>query len=214
MYMHLLPTSMHLSHWGSDGSPCNNRMDLVYCYICQANVCQTSAHCRFCNKCIGSFDHHCKWLNNCIGRRNYSYFFATIASALALTVLQASVTGLTIAWYCLRGHFFTEKGKSLLHPTWLPPHLYRTQLICHAPPPLPSTVKSYLPDMPIQFHVALLAITGLILLPIIVVVAQLLIFHLMLSKSRTHVAWKFRYRYQASTDDLSSTSFCKQNTRA
>lgn len=30
-----------------------------HCWICQADVLQTSMHCKFCNKCVEGFDHHC-----------------------------------------------------------------------------------------------------------------------------------------------------------
>lgn len=30
-----------------------------HCWICEADVAQTSMHCKFCQKCVEGFDHHC-----------------------------------------------------------------------------------------------------------------------------------------------------------
>ena len=37
--------------------------DTCRCYLCQVHVFASSKHCRFCDKCVLRFDHHCKWLN-------------------------------------------------------------------------------------------------------------------------------------------------------
>ncbi|XP_076772434.1 palmitoyltransferase ZDHHC11-like isoform X2 [Arvicanthis niloticus] len=52
-----------------------------YCHLCEVTVSKKAKHCSSCNKCISGFDHHCKWLNNCVGRRNYWFFFCSVASA-------------------------------------------------------------------------------------------------------------------------------------
>ncbi|XP_028638594.1 probable palmitoyltransferase ZDHHC11 [Grammomys surdaster] len=52
-----------------------------YCHLCEVTVSKKAKHCSSCNKCVSGFDHHCKWLNNCVGRRNYWFFFCSVASA-------------------------------------------------------------------------------------------------------------------------------------
>lgn len=56
----------------------------------------SSKHCRFCDKCVLRFDHHCKWLNNCVGAQNYPYFILSIVATLCFTSLQLALT-ITVA---------------------------------------------------------------------------------------------------------------------
>ena len=80
--------------------PNQQQQGSVYCYICTANVHKGTAHCRTCSKCVAGFDHHCAWLNTCIGSGNYLSFICTLASALAVTALQAGMTLLVLArWW-------------------------------------------------------------------------------------------------------------------
>ena len=60
----------------------------LYCYICEADVHESSKHCRYCDKCVLRFDHHCKWLNTCIGRKNYASFLLTSVSIACMTSLM------------------------------------------------------------------------------------------------------------------------------
>ncbi|XP_031216269.1 probable palmitoyltransferase ZDHHC11 isoform X2 [Mastomys coucha] len=53
-----------------------------YCHLCEVTVSKKAKHCSSCNKCVSGFDHHCKWLNNCVGKRNYWFFFCSVASAV------------------------------------------------------------------------------------------------------------------------------------
>ncbi|GIL42002.1 hypothetical protein Vafri_66 [Volvox africanus] len=76
-----------------------------FCGLCQASVARSSKHCRACDRCVEGFDHHCKWLNNCVGARNYWHFFVLISSTVSLLVLQLA-WGL---WLFIRS--FTEKSE-------------------------------------------------------------------------------------------------------
>lgn len=122
----------------------------VYCYICQAHVGLGSAHCRFCNKCVESFDHHCKWLNNCVGGPNYRLFLATLAGALAMSLMQGAI--------------------SLMHLVAFAQHRAR----------FAGSVASFAPALPVELYLALLCASLLPVLITALLVGQLLIFHLML----------------------------------
>ena len=66
-----------------------------HCHLCEITISsQRTKHCSVCNKCVDVFDHHCKWLNQCIGRRNYPWFFASVTSAIlmSLSYVVMSVT--------------------------------------------------------------------------------------------------------------------------
>ena len=60
----------------------------LYCYICEADVHESSKHCRYCDKCVLRFDHHCKWLNTCIGQKNYAPFLVTSVAIGCMTSLM------------------------------------------------------------------------------------------------------------------------------
>ena len=97
--------------------------DTCRCYLCQVHVFASSKHCRFCDKCVLRFDHHCKWLNTrasarpgafvyssrgraggewgrpddarairCVGAKNYGYFLAVIASTCVFTTMQLALS--------------------------------------------------------------------------------------------------------------------------
>ncbi|XP_028349119.1 uncharacterized protein [Physeter macrocephalus] len=62
-----------------------------HCHLCQVIVTMKAKHCSTCNKCVLGFDHHCKWINNCVGKRNYWYFFTSVASASAGLLYMVSI---------------------------------------------------------------------------------------------------------------------------
>jgi len=62
-----------------------------HCWICEADVRQTSMHCKFCNKCVEGFDHHCMWLNTCVGIKSYHLFLKTMDFIILLLVSHMTV---------------------------------------------------------------------------------------------------------------------------
>lgn len=55
---------------------------IKYCSTCKTYRPPRSSHCKMCNNCVDGCDHHCQWVNNCVGRRNYTFFFAFLVSAV------------------------------------------------------------------------------------------------------------------------------------
>jgi palmitoyltransferase ZDHHC9/14/18 len=53
-----------------------------YCLTCKTYRPPRSSHCRMCDNCVDDCDHHCQWVNNCVGRRNYTFFFSFLSSAV------------------------------------------------------------------------------------------------------------------------------------
>ncbi|KAG0552253.1 hypothetical protein BDA96_01G492600 [Sorghum bicolor] len=105
-----LPFSCHCKQClHSDSQPSEQKMceeGMFFCSLCEAEVLKNSKHCRVCDKCVDGFDHHCRWLNNCIGKRNYKGFFALMASAVILLVMQW-LSGALVLILCIvkRGEF-------------------------------------------------------------------------------------------------------------
>ncbi|CAJ1965927.1 unnamed protein product [Cylindrotheca closterium] len=64
---------------------------IKHCWICEADVIQTSMHCKFCQKCVEGFDHHCMWLNTCVGKKNYHLFLKTMNCIISLLVSHMAV---------------------------------------------------------------------------------------------------------------------------
>ncbi|KAG8217574.1 DHHC palmitoyltransferase-domain-containing protein [Butyriboletus roseoflavus] len=53
-----------------------------YCLTCKTYRPPRSSHCKMCDNCVDDCDHHCQWVNNCVGRRNYTFFFSFLFSAV------------------------------------------------------------------------------------------------------------------------------------
>ncbi|KAG1891357.1 DHHC palmitoyltransferase-domain-containing protein [Suillus subluteus] len=60
---------------------------IKYCSTCKT-------HCKMCNNCVDGCDHHCQWVNNCVGRRNYTFFFAFLVSAVLTLCLVICTSAL------------------------------------------------------------------------------------------------------------------------
>ncbi len=71
-----------------------------HCHLCDITISsQRTKHCSACNKCVDSFDHHCKWLNQCIGKRNYSWFFISVVTAILIAALYIGAASTVMALY-------------------------------------------------------------------------------------------------------------------
>ncbi|XP_043850829.1 palmitoyltransferase ZDHHC11-like [Dromiciops gliroides] len=92
-----------------------------YCNLCKVTVEVKAKHCSACNKCISGFDHHCKWLNNCVGRRNYWFFFSSVASAaLGIIFLIILLLYIFIKYFVKPEELRTDPHfESYPHNTWL-----------------------------------------------------------------------------------------------
>jgi hypothetical protein len=124
---------------------------------------EVSRHCKFCDKCVHRFDHHCRWLNNCVGSGNYRDFVAVLVSTLLFTSLQLVLSAVLIVRY-FRSSYFPQFKDSI--------------------------GSTYGPAFAHEAYVALLCLYCVLLLPVVVLIAQLLQFHVVLL-SRQQTTFEF-----------------------
>ena len=129
---------------------CEDEDHYRHCYKCQRDVHKKSLHCMFCHKCVYQFDHHCKWLNTCVGHANYPYFLLTVFSITAMTSLSLA---LTVRSVVLSTDEANMNGVLLLN-TYVPLDAQSVQTAC--------------------------GISLVVLVPLVIMVWQLAIFHSML----------------------------------
>ncbi|KAL4077327.1 DHHC palmitoyltransferase-domain-containing protein [Scleroderma yunnanense] len=72
----------------------NDFVRVKYCTTCKTYRPPRSSHCKMCDNCVDGCDHHCQWVNNCVGRRNYTFFFAFLFSAVLTLCLVLCTSGL------------------------------------------------------------------------------------------------------------------------
>lgn len=132
-----------------------------------------------------------RWLNNCVGKANYRYFVTTVGLAVVLTAAQLAVTLGLIAQYCMDRPAFERAGQcvaaarssSPFHSIHKPSlQLQPTRRLTLALLLVVPTVSAFHPSLAPQAVVGLLALTALLIAPLFILVAQLSIFHAVLSK--------------------------------
>ncbi|XP_069460408.1 palmitoyltransferase ZDHHC1-like isoform X2 [Ambystoma mexicanum] len=142
----------------------------LHCYLCEVDVSPKSKHCSSCNKCVSNFDHHCKWLNNCVGGRNYWFFLNSILSAALGSLLVAIIAAYVFIEYYVNPmklrtdvHFDALKNSTDVWFVFLPAAPIETQA---------STI------------LALAALVVLLGLLTVILLGQLLGFHIYLNWNR------------------------------
>lgn len=125
--------------------------EVVHCYYCKTHVSRKSKHCKFCDKCVHVFDHHCKWLNNCVGSVNYKYFVSVVTFTLCFTSFHLALCAYSI-WQYFDAEGESEKFRERVS----------SRLMMH------------------ELYIGLVIFYAAILVPIVVLIAQLFQFHLTL----------------------------------
>ncbi|OAX41983.1 zf-DHHC-domain-containing protein [Rhizopogon vinicolor AM-OR11-026] len=99
----------------------NDTVRVKYCSTCKTYRPPRSSHCKMvrgfvvfivellhilqCDNCVDGCDHHCQWVNNCVGRRNYTFFFAFIVSAVLTLCLVICTSALHLYLLARRDGF-------------------------------------------------------------------------------------------------------------
>ncbi|XP_029464655.1 probable palmitoyltransferase ZDHHC1 isoform X2 [Rhinatrema bivittatum] len=163
----------------------------LHCYLCDVDVSPKSKHCSTCNKCVSNFDHHCKWLNNCVGGRNYWHFLNSVISALLGTLCVV-----LIAFYIFIEFF--------INPMMLRTNQHFEVLKNHT-----DVWFVFLPAAPIKTQApAILALAALVAtlgLLTLVLLGQLLSFHIYLMWNRLSTyEYIVRQRHRQEASDKNS----------
>ncbi|KAI6150703.1 DHHC palmitoyltransferase-domain-containing protein [Pisolithus tinctorius] len=82
----------------------NDFVRVKYCSSCKTYRPPRSSHCKMCDNCVDGCDHHCQWVNNCIGRRNYTFFFAFLCSAVLTLCLVICTSAIHLYLLTRRNH--------------------------------------------------------------------------------------------------------------
>ncbi|KAJ7199299.1 hypothetical protein O6H91_04G009800 [Diphasiastrum complanatum] len=125
--------------------------DLRYCQKCRHYKPPRAHHCRVCKRCVLRMDHHCVWINNCVGHNNYKPFFLFV-----VYVVGACIQALIL----LGGHTMQHFGAE------------EQNLYIHGAPPLSTSVA---------VSALLKVLCATMLLPLLVALAVLLIWHVYLA---------------------------------
>ncbi|XP_021036249.1 probable palmitoyltransferase ZDHHC11 isoform X2 [Mus caroli] len=153
-----------------------------YCHLCEVTASKKAKHCSACNKCVSGFDHHCKWLNNCVGRRNYWFFFCSVASA-AVGILGVMII---LCYICIQ--YFVNPDELRTDPLYKEITSENTWLLFLSLWPVP--VKT-----PIVLSIAVMAL--LLAIASFVMLGHLLIFHLyLISKNMSTFDYLMKTRFQ------------------
>ncbi|KIM65346.1 hypothetical protein SCLCIDRAFT_113251 [Scleroderma citrinum Foug A] len=86
----------------------NDFVRVKYCTTCRTYRPPRSSHCKMCDNCVDGCDHHCQWVNNCVGRRNYTFFFAFLFSAVLTLCLVICTSALHLYLLTRRNHVSFE----------------------------------------------------------------------------------------------------------
>ncbi|CBH17722.1 palmitoyl acyltransferase 9, putative [Trypanosoma equiperdum] len=71
----------------SEVDPLRDRMELVYCRVCNLRRPPRTSHCYECNVCVREHDHHCGVLGGCVGQRTMRWFVLYLISISGACIL-------------------------------------------------------------------------------------------------------------------------------